>query len=103
MIKISEIVTLSSYEPQKYGIGHTVDGRPPKHPSIAESLLVFDRMIKHFSEFPTGTRIRVTMEEVKEPDFGVSLVERRNGIDTVIGTVPVFRNKEEKHDRRKRK
>ena len=61
-MKISRLVTLSSYEGQEYGVGHTIDGKPPKNPSFAESMKPIHEMIQSFKNFPTGTRIKVTME-----------------------------------------
>ena len=62
MMRIEKTFTLSSYEAQKYGIGHTVDGNPPKRPSFAESYSPLHGMVDYFRDLPTGTKIKVTME-----------------------------------------
>ena len=61
-MKIERKLTLSSYEAQEHGIGHTIDGKPPVNPSFAESISPIHEMIKVFKRFPTGTIIKITME-----------------------------------------
>lgn len=70
-MKITKTFTLSSYgDVDKdgkgigIGIGHRVDGKPPQHPSFSESLGPLSAMIDEFRKLPTGTKIKVTMEEV---------------------------------------
>ena len=60
-MKIVKKFTLSSYEALAFGIGHRVDGNPPKNPSFMESGLT--SMLAYFKELPTGTKIIVTMEK----------------------------------------
>jgi hypothetical protein len=64
MIKTSKIFTLSSYGPTSYGTGHTIDGKPPKDPAFKETFNPLIDMIKTFKTLPTGTLIKVTMEEI---------------------------------------
>lgn len=71
-MKVIKTFTLSSYgdvDAKGKGIGigirHRVDGKPPHHPSFAESLSPLSAMIDEFGKFPTGTKIKVTMEEVE--------------------------------------
>lgn len=60
--KAEKIFILSS----NAGIGgHRVDGEPPANPSFAEGTECLVDMIGYFGNLPTGTRIRVTMEDVE--------------------------------------
>lgn len=60
-MKDVKIFTLSSYD----NCRQTVSGRPPKNPSFKESLSPLEAMIKSFTEYPTGTKIKVTMETLE--------------------------------------
>lgn len=61
-MKIEKTFTLSSYEAQEYGIGHTINGEKPKNPGFAETYNPLCSMVNIFKDFPTGTKIKVTME-----------------------------------------
>jgi len=65
---VKRVFTLSRYEAQEYGIGHTVDGLPAgSKASFAESMSPLCNMIREaFYNEPTGTKIEVTMKVRKE-------------------------------------
>ena len=67
MQSITKTFILSRYEPQEYGIGHSVDGDAAgKDAAFSGGLNGLFGMIKSFGNLPTGTEIIVTMKAREE-------------------------------------
>jgi len=76
-MNVFEVATISLYGPQKYGIGHTVDGKSaiPENRSdldgcysisIQETLNFFNKIIETYvrvNDSNTGDRIRITISK----------------------------------------
>lgn len=65
-VKIERVFILSSYRMGDCGMEHAIDGDPAKDPSLAGIDEALEIMIENLRGLPTGTRIRVTMEDVEE-------------------------------------